>query len=117
MALLFVKKRTVCYPLAMVYIMALGRGRKMGNGQAESIHYANMRNGDRVTKKRPRVRPWLISCDEFRELRMTCFLSQKRCAAFLGVSMRTVQNWDTGQRRVPWAVVRLLRLLRLGDLG
>ncbi|SDF52037.1 Phage protein [Dyella sp. 333MFSha] len=48
---------------------------------------------------------------------MTCFLSQKRCAAFLGVPMRTVQNWDNGQRRVPWSVVRLLRLLRLGDLG
>jgi|GEM_PF-3514888 len=48
---------------------------------------------------------------------MCCLLSQKTCAEFLGVSLRTVHNWDTGQRRVPWSAVRLMRLLRQGDLG
>lgn len=48
---------------------------------------------------------------------MCCLLSQKTCAKFLGVSMRTVQNWDHGHRRVPWSAVRLMRLLRQGDLG
>lgn len=31
--------------------------------------------------------------------------------------MRTVRHWDAGRCRVPWSVVRLLRLLRTGDLG
>lgn len=48
---------------------------------------------------------------------MCCLLSQRSCAKFLGVSVRTVGNWDNGDRRVPWSVVRLLRLLRQGDLG
>lgn len=48
---------------------------------------------------------------------MCCLLNRRTCAKFLGVTVRTVQNWDTGARRVPWSVVRLLRLLRQGDLG
>lgn len=48
---------------------------------------------------------------------MACLLSRKACADYLGVSMRTVRYWDAGRYRVPWAVVRLLRLLRCGDLG
>lgn len=33
------------------------------------------------------------------------------------MSLRTVRYWDAGRNRVPWSVVRLLRLLRCGDLG
>jgi hypothetical protein len=33
------------------------------------------------------------------------------------VSLRTVRYWDDGRSRVPWSAVRLLRLLRGGDLG
>lgn len=33
------------------------------------------------------------------------------------MSLRTVRHWDAGRNRVPWSVVRLLRLCRLGDLG
>jgi hypothetical protein len=44
-------------------------------------------------------------------------MSRKACAEFLGVSVRTVRYWDTGQHRVPWSAVRLLRLKRIGDLG
>lgn len=71
-------------------------------------------------KKKNAKRPpktWLISCEEFRELRHSAFLSQKGCAEFLGVGLRTIQLWDTGKNRVPWSVVRLLRIVRLGDLG
>lgn len=54
----------------------------------------------------------------FRELRHSCLLSsRKACAAYLGVSIRTVRYWDAGRSRVPWSVVRLLRLLRAGELG
>lgn len=31
--------------------------------------------------------------------------------------VRTVRHWDSGRNRVPWSAVKLLRLLRLGDLG
>jgi hypothetical protein len=34
----------------------------------------------------------------------------------VGVALRTVRAWDRGRVRVPWSVVRLLRLLRCGDL-
>lgn len=48
---------------------------------------------------------------------MACLMSRKACAAYLGVSLRTVRYWDAGRHQVPWAVVRLLRFVRLGDLG
>lgn len=66
---------------------------------------------------RPRRRVWLVSPEGFRELRHACLLNRKACAAFLGVCERTIRHWDTGRNRVPWAAVKLLRLLRLGDLG
>ncbi len=67
--------------------------------------------------RRPRRRVWLVSPDGFRELRHACLLNRKACAAFLGVCERTVRHWDAGRNRVPWSAVRLLRLLRCGDLG
>lgn len=67
--------------------------------------------------RRPRRRLWHISPDGFRELRHACLLSRKACAEYLGVSLRTVRYWDAGRSRVPWSAVRLLRLLRTGDLG
>lgn len=67
---------------------------------------------------RRRARTWHVSPEGFRELRHSCLLSgRKACAEFLGVSERTVRYWDAGRSRVPWSVVRLLRLLRCGDLG
>jgi hypothetical protein len=52
-----------------------------------------------------------------RELRLSCLLSRQGCATLLGVSLRTVRYWDAGRSRVPWSAVRLLRIIRLGDLG
>lgn len=69
------------------------------------------------SRKHRRRRPWLVSAEGFRELRLSCLLSRRTAAAFLGVSVDTVRRWDRGRQRVPWAVVRLLRLKRLGDLG
>jgi len=76
-------------------------------------HYAQSRTG----QQRRRRRVWHLSPDGFRELRHSCFLTPEACAKYLGVALRTVQHWDAGRCRVPWAVVRLLRFLRLGDLG
>jgi DNA-binding transcriptional regulator YiaG len=76
-------------------------------------HYAKSWKGQ--TGRRRRV--WRLSPEGFRELRHSCFLTPEACAKFLGVSLRTVHYWDAGRCRVPWAVVRLLRFVRLGDLG
>ena len=71
----------------------------------------------RAGARRPRRRLWLVSPEQFRELRHSCLLSRKACAAYLGVCLRTVRHWDSGRNRVPWSVVRLLRLRRAGELG
>ncbi len=65
---------------------------------------------------RRRVRVWYVSPEQFRELRHGCLLSRKACAEYLGVSLRTVRHWDAGRNRVPWSVVRMLRVLRMGDV-
>lgn len=68
--------------------------------------------------RRLRRRTWYISPEGFRELRHGCLLSnRKAAAAYLGVCVRTIRHWDTGRCRVPWSAVRLLRLLRAGELG
>jgi len=72
---------------------------------------------ERPVRKKPRRRLWHVSPDGFRELRRSLFLSQQAVADALGVCLRTVRYWDTGRNRVPWSAVRLLRLLRGGDLG
>lgn len=68
-------------------------------------------------RKRNGRRLWHVSPDEFRALRHSCFLTIRDCAEYVGVSARTVQQWDAGRCRVPLSVIRLLRLRRLGDLG
>lgn len=60
---------------------------------------------------------WHVSPEGFRELRYSCLLSIKACAELLGCSVSAVKAWDRGAYRVPWSVVKLLRLFRLGDLG
>jgi len=75
-----------------------------------------MRSHGRTQRARPQ-RVWRLSPDGFRALRHSCFMSREACAKYLGVSLRTVRYWDAGRCRVPWAVVRLLRFVRLGDLG
>lgn len=68
-------------------------------------------------RKRSRRRLWHVSAEGFQELRLSLGLSQQAAAKALGVCLRTVRHWDRGRNRVPWAAVRLLRLLRGGDLG
>lgn len=60
---------------------------------------------------------WHLPPDGFRELRRSCLLSRKACAELLGCSLSCVRAWDRGTHRVPRSAVKLLRLLRSGDLG
>lgn len=64
-----------------------------------------------------RRRVWHVSPAGFRELRLSVPMSRSACAAFLGCSESAVRAWDRGRNRVPGPVVRLLRLVRLGDLS
>lgn len=68
-------------------------------------------------QRRQQKRCWYLPPDGFRELRLSCLMSQRATAAYLGVSLRTIQHWDAGRHKVPWSTVRLLRLCRQGDLG
>jgi len=70
----------------------------------------------RGSAKGRRRHVWYVSPDGFRELRLSCLLSQPACAKLLGVSLRAIRYWDSGRNRVPWSAVRLLRVLRGGEL-
>jgi len=72
----------------------------------------------RKSPRQPRhPRLWICSPEDFRELRLSCFLSREACAELLGVAVATIRSWETGRSRVHWACVRLLRFYRHGDLG
>src|SRR5690606_21563015 len=54
--------------------------------------------------------------EEFRNTRQAAGLTREQAADMLGVSLRTVGNWETGAARPSYAAFRLLRILRNGDL-
>lgn len=84
------------------------------------MHCARFGSKKAPRKRRPKTRRtqrlWYVSPDGFRELRLSCLLTQRACADLLGVCLRTVRHWDAGRNRVPWSAVRLLRILRAGEL-
>jgi hypothetical protein len=65
--------------------------------------------------RRPVLRSRAVSGDRFRQLRISV-ASQVDAATLLGVSLRTLRNWETRRRRVPYSAYRLLRILRNGEL-
>lgn len=77
-------------------------------------HGHTARGGMQHGMKHRRKRPWLISPEEFRELRHSCFMSRATCAAFLGLSPATIRAWETGRSRANWAAIHVLRPYRLG---
>lgn len=52
--------------------------------------------------------------ERFRTDRYRLRLSHVSCAKLLGVSVRTVQNWEAARARLPYAAYKLLRLLASG---
>lgn len=53
-----------------------------------------------------------VSPNDFRDLRHYSDLTRKQAADLLQVSVRTIQNWETGGARIPWMAYRMLRILR-----
>lgn len=53
-----------------------------------------------------------IDPERFRRNRLSSGLSSEEAASELGVSERTVRNWESGRVPIPYAAFRLLRVLR-----
>lgn len=56
-------------------------------------------------------RRW-INPHDFADLRKQSGLTRLQAAEELNVTVRTIQNWETGGARIPWMAYRMLRILR-----
>jgi transcriptional regulator with XRE-family HTH domain len=59
-----------------------------------------------------RRRPAFVYVDRtaFHLERRTAGLSQPEAARYLGVTVRTIRNWENGSHRIPYPAFRLLRM-------
>lgn len=55
--------------------------------------------------------PYDIDPFAFTELRKTARMSERETACMLGVTTRTLRNWELGKARVPYSAYRLLRVI------
>ena len=53
----------------------------------------------------------LMDHQDFRDLRRMADLTRKQAGDLLDVTVRTIQNWETGGARIPWLAYRMLRIL------
>jgi len=63
-------------------------------------------------QKKPRAHPHFVWADpeRFHVERMTAGLTQQQAAEYLGVSVRTMRNWETGSNRIPYPAFKLVRM-------
>lgn len=63
-------------------------------------------------KKQPRRHPHFVWADpeRFHAERMAAGLTQKAAAEYLGVSLRSIRNWEKGCNRVPYPAFKLVRM-------
>ena len=63
-------------------------------------------------RKQPRRHPHFAWADPEQVYveRMTAGLTQKQAAEYLGVSVRSVRNWETGCNRIPYPAFKLVRM-------
>lgn len=57
-----------------------------------------------------------VTAEEFQEERRKACMSRSEVAALVGVSLRTVGHWETGQARPSFAAFKLLRVSRNGGI-
>ena len=60
--------------------------------------------------RRNGLRRW-IEPQDFCDMRRRVDLNRKQAADLLDVTVRTIQNWETGGVRIPWMAYRMLRIL------
>lgn len=63
-----------------------------------------------MTGRRKASRRWIDPLD-FLDVRRRADLTRKQAADVLDVTVRTIQNWETGGARIPWLAYRMLRIL------
>lgn len=63
----------------------------------------------RKTKRRPPHYPG-GDPDRFYIERKTACMTQRHVAEYLGVSVRTVKNWESGANRIPYPAFKLVRM-------
>jgi DNA-binding transcriptional regulator YiaG len=54
----------------------------------------------------------VVTASRFRDTRLVCRLTIPSAAKLLRVTERTVQNWESGKVRIPYAAFKLMRILR-----
>lgn len=70
-----------------------------------------------MVKSRYQRKPFKpISKDRFKQTRLNAGLSKAQVASMLFVSLRTVQHWESGFARIPYAAFKLLRIHTLQEL-
>jgi transcriptional regulator with XRE-family HTH domain len=70
----------------------------------------------RAGRLRKAPRRTKITAEQFRDARVFGGFTRERAAEFLGVSLRTVGQWETGKARPAYAAFRLLRVYQHGDI-
>lgn len=60
-------------------------------------------------RRKPPHSPW-ADPEQFRLERLTAGLTQTKAAEYLGVSLRSVRNWETGCNRIPYPAFKLVRM-------
>jgi DNA-binding transcriptional regulator YiaG len=80
-------------------------------------HSSGSRKPERAGKRGKYPRRLRITAEQFRDARVFGGLSRESAAALLGVSLRTVGHWETGQARPAFAAFKLLRILRHGEFA
>jgi transcriptional regulator with XRE-family HTH domain len=61
-----------------------------------------------MTKRRPRFMP--VDRETFYVERRTAGLTRKETADYLGVTVRTIRNWENGSARIPYPAFKLVRM-------
>jgi DNA-binding XRE family transcriptional regulator len=59
---------------------------------------------------KPRPRCAYVDRERFYLERRTASLTQQEAAAYLGVSLRTLRNWERGKFSIPYPAFKLLRM-------
>lgn len=53
--------------------------------------------------------------EEIKSLRLKCSMTQRTFAAFMGVSIKTIEAWESGRNRPSGSASRLMQLVSSGD--
>jgi DNA-binding transcriptional regulator YiaG len=77
-------------------------------------HYAKYEGARIRHPNRAKRQPFPVTAARFREARLTVGLGVEACSHALGVSDRTIRNWESGTTRIPFAAYKLLRVLKGG---